>query len=52
MSKDGVVNNYKVLYEKLEEQYLDLTVRQVKQLEEELPKLWEIVERRSNDRRG
>ena len=52
MSKDSIVNGYKILHDKLEEKYLDLTVRQLKALEVELENVWNILQPRGGDRRA
>lgn len=48
MDKDCIINGYKVLAEKLEERYLDLTIRQYHELETALHGVWSIVERRKH----
>ena len=51
IDKDRIVNGYKVLSEKLEERYLDLTVRQLKELDFKLEDTWHVLSPRGHDRR-
>ena len=51
LNKDNIVNGYKVLSEKLDEIYLNLTIRQLGELQDKLEETWLIVERRREERR-
>ncbi len=46
VNKDKVIGGYEVLYQKLDEMYLDLTVKQLKALKAKLEETWTIIERR------
>jgi hypothetical protein len=50
-NKDSIINGYKVLAEKLDELYLDLTIRQLQELDGKLEETWQIIKPRGNDRR-
>lgn len=52
LNKDNIINGYKVLADKLDEVYLDLTLRQLNELDVILAQAWGVVERRQVDRRA
>ena len=51
LNKDEVCNGFKVLSEKIDERYLDLTIKQFEDLKNKLGEAWGIIERRAGDRR-
>ena len=52
INKDELLNGYKVLYEKLDENYLELTVKQLMLLQANLQCAWKVLSPRGTDRRG
>jgi hypothetical protein len=51
-NRDEIVNGYHVLADKLDERYLDLTIKQYTELKNALEDCWKIVDRRGSDRRS
>ena len=52
MTNKDIIHNYKVLAEKLDEVYEDLTMRQYSELEQKLEETWAVIKPRGKDRRA
>jgi hypothetical protein len=50
--KDAIVNQYAVLKDYIDEQYENLTIKQLSVLRLKAQEVWAVLERRGADRRG